>query len=147
MDRTIKRESGFTFIELVIVLLVLAVLIAVATNRYDHLKTVNAINEDMHKISAFIHTQKLRSFTRKQAVQFIVVGNQIQDSTTNAVLLTLKNTLRATGSPFTINSRGNITTGNISINAVNTGAQFSCVQLDNIRTRLGVWDGTNCTPL
>lgn len=153
MDRTIKQESGFTLIELLIVLAVLAVLIAVTTSRYDHLKTVNAINEDIHKISAFIHAQKLRAFTRKEVVQVTVAGNAITTiidpagANTAGPTLTLNNILRATGSPFSISSRGNITTGNISMNAVNTGAQYSCVQLDNIRTRLGVWDGANCTPL
>ncbi len=152
MDRAIKRISGFTFVELIIVIAIVGILSAIGFNRIEHMKTVNGINEDMHRISAFIHAERSRAFTRKQTLLFKVVGNELQENTSNAVLLTLNNTLRATGSPFTITSRGNITptggtSGNISLTTLNTGAEYSCILLDNIRTRLGVWNGAICNPI
>lgn len=143
-----KSESGFTLVELMIVLVITAILTAITASRFDHMRTVNSINEDIHRISAFIHSEKIRSFTQKRPMTFKVVDNELQDNGTSTVLLTLNNTLRASGT-FTITSRGiiSVTNGNISVNAVNTGAEYSCILLDNIRTRLGVWDGTNCNPI
>lgn len=148
-----KREAGFTLVELMIVVALVGILSALSMSRFDHFKTVNAINDDMHKIAAFFQTQQIIAFTQKKAMQITVNGNQlttiIDPGGTNDVgpSLTLKNSMLATGSPFSISQRGFAGNGNIRINAVNTGAEYSCVQLDNIRIRLGVWNGATCTPL
>ncbi len=147
MDRTIKQEAGFTFVELVITLAIVGILVALSGGYYSHMNEVNAINADIHKISAFVHAQKLKAFTRKQAVILTVAGNQITSST--GEVLTLKNPLQTTGSPFTVSTRGNITSGNIRMhNSVDvSGVQYSCVKLDNIRTRVGARNGANCNPI
>lgn len=163
MDRKVIDKRGFTLIEIMIVLVIAGLLSAFGMIRYSQLSTVNSINNDMQSLGAFVHKQKMFAFTRKQCVHLIVTANlvsAVQDPSCDDTLgplndpigddltttLAMSNTLRVTG-PFSINTRGNLSPGgNIGLVATNTGAEYSCVQLDNVRTRLGDWNGVNCTP-
>jgi prepilin-type N-terminal cleavage/methylation domain-containing protein len=79
MDRTMKFSQGFTLLELVIVMVIVGIMAGIAMVKFDHLATVNDINDDMHRISSFMHTQEKKAFSTKQEIEIVltVAGNNI----------------------------------------------------------------------
>ena len=138
MAGKIKNDSGFTLVELVVVLLVVCILISIAMSNYNTMSRRNRIYSDLNKMSSFLQDKRLQAFSQKQTVTFTLAGNTLT-SAPGGESVVVENSF--IGGPFTVNSRGLFSVGgNFHLTGTDYGAAYSCVVVASTRVRMGEWD-------
>jgi len=142
MAGKIRKDRGFTLIELVIVIMIVGILVSIAMSNYSTVARRNRIYSDLNKISSFLQNKRLQAFSQKQTVTLTLGGNTLTSAPGGGSVV-VENSF--TGGPFTVNSRGLFSVGgNFHLTGSDYGASYSCVVVSASRVRMGNWDGTNC---
>lgn len=152
MDRTIKTQTGFTLIEIIVVVAVVGIIMTIALHNFNRTSQAARETEDLEKISSFLQSKRLAAFTEKTelAINISASGNSltaVKDPLGTPVTdgtISLSNTIQPASATFNINSRGLFsTTGSIRLANLTNVAANSCVAVNNTRIRLGAWDTVN----
>lgn len=141
-DWGLATSFGFTFIELVMVMMVIGIMLAVAIPSFRGTSLTSSIYSDVEKMSSFLKTQGLTAFASKVplTVTLNAGGDQLLVAPTGNSLK-MENSFIASQAAFTFNSRGNVNVlGSIRAQTLNSGAAYDCVNIDRNRIRMGMWN-------
>lgn len=145
------KRDGFTLIELIVVISIISILSAYSINRYNSVSQSAKVSEDLHKISVFLKSKKLRAFTIKEEIEIKINanGDAISASIINASgtnipdgSIELNNAIQPVNTTININSRGLYpsTGGKIYFTDTNVIAAYTCVKISPARIRKGEWN-------
>ena len=140
MDREI---SGFTLIEVLIVLAVMGVILSLAVPSYTDWRIERQLTSDTQKVAGFVQKRRAKAYSTKKNIEIIVDGsNSICDNAGHCI--EMENDFKATASNLSISSRGIYDTGHIRIEDQDMidayEPEYSCVVLTSTRARLGEYD-------
>ena len=155
MDRKIKSNKGFTLIEVLIVVAILAIVLAIAIpSILGWIRKYN-IESDTKKIYAFLQDARAKAFAEKIKLKVNLSGNQLciqcdtSDTTCTSTYGTgniecvgLKYNFSSSSSDIKVSKRGTFSGGSIYYPSSNS-AQYDCVVISDIRIKLEKCNGSS----
>jgi prepilin-type N-terminal cleavage/methylation domain-containing protein len=159
MDRKmIKIKEGFSVVELIIVIGIMAIIATIAIPEFTKWKTKYSIESDVKEIKDFLQQARMKAFTEKIELDVFsdASGKKIcfkcdsNDSdctskygTGNISCLDLENTF--TFSNFGISKRGTLANRTIRYSGSYSGnITYDCIAIKSIRIKAGKYNGTKC---
>ncbi len=155
MDRKMKNKKGFSVIELIVVVGIMAIIATMAIPSFTKWKTKYSIESDVKSIAAFLQEARMKAFTEKIELDVVSDNGKICfkcDSgdndcistygTGNISCLELDNSF--TFSNFGITKRGTMANRTISYSGNYEGdINYDCVAVKNIRVKIGKLNASN----
>ncbi|NPA51509.1 MAG: prepilin-type N-terminal cleavage/methylation domain-containing protein [Aquificae bacterium] len=149
----VRKVKGFTLIEIVLVLAILAIIFAIAIPTFSTWRAKYYLEKDVRNLASFINMARNKAFTEKINLVLTINGNEacLSCKSTDAYCNSLYTgniqciTFNYDMGSYTISisSRGTLTNTTIfPLNTI-TGA-FGCIKLSTFRAKIGVINGTVC---
>ncbi len=145
------NKKGFSVIELIIVIGIMAIIATMAIPEFTKWKTKYSIESDVKKIATFIQQARLKAFTEKIELDVVSSGSgkkicfkcdsgdndcKTKYGTGNISCIELENVF--TFSNFSISKRGTLNNRTISYAGEYIGdINYDCIALKSIRVRIG----------
>ncbi len=151
-----KNSKGFSVIELIIVIGIMAIITTIAIPEFTKWKTKYSIESDVKSIENFIQQVRMKAFTEKINLKIVSGTGSIcfkcsssdtdcisKYGTANISCLKLENQFFIPN--ITVSKRGTLNNTNIRYTGSYTGEiNFDCVAVKNIRIKIGKWNGSKC---
>ncbi len=137
-------NRGLTLIELLVLLVIMAIMMGLATLMYKNWRLRWSIEADTKDIYVFVQKARALAFSQKRNLFVVANGNRvcINDGVSDIDCINLDNPFNGT---ISITDRGIFNNSSIVYTGpTNVNPQYSCVVSAVTRVRLGVYDGTNC---
>lgn len=149
----VRKIKGFTLLELLIVIAMMAVLLAIAIPAFSKWIKKYNIESDTKKIYALLQEARAKAFAEKIKLDAVISGNQICikcDSNDNSCtslygngnIKCAKLKYSFSGNTVNISKRGTMSGGPIYYNGSND-AQYDCVRVSDIRVKLEKCNGNH----
>ena len=149
MDRKMINKNGFSIIELIVVVGIMAIIATMAIPEFTKWKTKYSIESDVKSIASFLQEARLKAFTEKIELDVVSDNGKIcfkcdtgdTDCTStygngNISCLELENSF--TFSNFGITKRGTLANRTIKYAGEYSGdINYDCVAIKNIRVKIG----------
>ena len=153
IDYRLRCRDGFSLIELMIVVGIVGLIMIGGLSSYNSSRSTHSVHDELQSINRFLKRIRLDSFTQKVQVDVVVNANDIVATFNYPVpvgpvqrRIQFQNGVVATGSPFSVSSRGNFSNGNIRLNNPTGYTKYGCVNITGIMLRLGDINGGGCDP-
>lgn len=141
-------SKGFTLIELMVTITVMAILIAIAVPSFNKWLSKYQIEADTKDIYALIQDSRAKAFSQKEDIVIVVNGNTTTIKKSDGTIISSINTKTSFKSnTVNITKRGIISGGNSILPATISGLnpQYNCIAISDLRARLGYSsDGSDC---
>ncbi|MDQ7031262.1 MAG: prepilin-type N-terminal cleavage/methylation domain-containing protein [Desulfonauticus sp.] len=137
----LKKNLGFTLIEIIIVIAILAILLGIAIPTFTSWLEKYKIEEDIKKISSFLQEGKMLAFTRKQDLIFLLNNKEacLQQNSINIKCIQLDTPFQTTS--INIYKRGYFSQGSIVPLDLNKtkklNPEYSCIVVSTLRVKIG----------
>ncbi|WP_456342733.1 pilus assembly FimT family protein [Thermovibrio sp.] len=150
-----KGRKGFTLIEAIVILIIVAVLSSLALHSYSRWKLKTEVERDVRTLETTINKLRMEAFSRKRSYKLEIVDKSltVKDASTDEVLYTYQ-LLTPFGSSsggrvtFTIDRKGIISVRRNIISKVrgisSLNPDFDCISVGKTYVRVGRWNGTAC---
>ncbi len=153
-----KNIYGFSIIELIIVIGIMAIIATIAIPEFTKWKTKYSIESDTKKLAGFLQQARLKAFTEKIELDIIKgsgkkicfkCDNSDSDCISkygngNISCVELDNDFSFSG-VVNITKRGTLNNKTIKYSGTYYGdINYNCVVLRNIRIKIGKWNGAKC---
>lgn len=156
MDRKIiKLSKGITLIELLVVISIMAILISIGIYNYNTWISKNKLEKDVRTIYSLLNAYRQKSYTEKTSFIMIFdnnssIGNLLyiikEDDNSTSETINLSNTFKfksSTQKYIKISKQGFFDGSSLYCDTI-SDAPFSCISVDNIRIKMGNWNGNDC---
>ena len=154
MVRKITKEDGFTLIELIVVVSIMAIILMISIPFYTKWKTKMSVEGDTKKIYGVLQMFREKAFAEKKSYLIKLSGKVLYVCDTNdcdlnssIYKLNLNNEFDFIGDNdrVSIDIRGTFHGSSVyAKNYASADAQYDCVAVDDIRIRLGKFSGGKC---
>ena len=150
------KVAGFTLIEILVAISILAVLLAIAIPSYTHWQNERQLTSEARKVNAFVQQERTRAFSTSQQIDLSVDGNSRicseEMATGQERCLQTEYALASSHNSITINSNGIFEPDPSWIGFEDQelveqySPRFSCINLTTTKARLGQYENGECTP-
>ncbi len=150
----VRKIRGFTIVEVVVVIAIIAVLLAVAIPRFSMWRAKYQLEQDTRNIASLINMARNKAFTEKLNLQVsldgkraCIVCNQDDDYCTSKYAgeincIDLKNSFGTV--TINISSRGIIQNKQTITPVSFIEGSFSCIKVSTLRAKVGLLKGGTC---
>ncbi|AEA34054.1 hypothetical protein Hipma_1088 [Hippea maritima DSM 10411] len=140
------NRYGTTLIEVLVVITIMTILLAIAIPNYNKWHKRYSIENDTKQIYSLIQKERLKAFTQKISVSISVNGNILIVSENGATSYTVLLKNNFSGGPMDIDTRGTLSGSSIYHYSKQEGLvpQYDCVAIDDVRVKLGEYNGSKC---
>jgi prepilin-type N-terminal cleavage/methylation domain-containing protein len=162
------KQNGFTIVELVLVIAILATLLSIATLSFNNMQRKASIERYTRELFSELNTARSDSIFRKNRHSIVInaaangyafrryssenenrtAGGTVIATKTMPLTLSKLDGSSAAGDIFQFDTRGFaaiiLDTGTLRINPVGTDAVVDCIVVAASRTNLGKMEGANC---
>ncbi len=144
-----KLNSAFTLLEVVLVIMILAIVLAIAIPNFSRYITDYNISEQIEKLYSDINYAKFYSTTHQVPVNINIGQNQTEISTnqTNSTVITqysFSYSMSCSSNPIALNAFG-IAQGNASCSVTqNNDANPNCIVIEFSKISTGRWINGSC---
>ncbi len=147
----IRKESGITLMELIVVVAIIAIILAISIPYYTKWKKRASVESDTKKIYGILQMYRMKAFSEKNEFYITFDGNRLKifkkPEDKLVYTLELENRFKFVGSKtkLDIDKRGTFYGSSIYAEDYDkTDAQYDCIAIDDIRVRLGKYNGEKC---
>ncbi len=139
------NKKGVTLIEMLVVIAILSIIAIISVPQYNKWQRKYSIEDDTKTIYVIIQKERTKAFTQKISVDIIINGKNVTIKENGAAVesITLKNSFSS--DTISIDTRG--TFSNTSVHCTDLSGlnpQYDCIVINNVRAKLGEWDGSSC---
>jgi len=149
----VRKIKGFTFIELVVVIAIIAILLAIVVPNYSKWREKYYLEQDVRNLASFINMARKKAFTEKINLNIDINGKTAciicnpadtycnSQYSGNIKCIDFKNDIGSYS--VSISTRGTLNNITIFPTKLIDGA-FACLKISTFRVKLGVINGTTC---
>ena len=150
MVRKIKRERGYSLLELIIVMSILAIMSYLGINYILSSLEKNKIEKDLKNIYGLLQEARIKAFSHKKEFEFSLDLSDkkacIKEGSNIVKCVELEDNNYSLRGTIKIDKRGTFTNGTIHYIGSVKDLSYDCIVVSVIRVKLGVWDGSECRP-